>query len=263
METVKLFPRLVWFEAQRFKTYPLEAVASVVERIIMTLLYVVFWLIVGRYSGNKVGLSARSVVSYYLIAGGLTPFFYTGFGVAGQFIRLIKNGELNQLLVRPVNVVVYPWAMRTGKNLASQCVGVIQIVIGFLIAQPDWHAHHYLLLLPVLINMFAINAAFNMLVGTLAFYYTEVKGFQNTAVHISRLLRGELIPLYLLPLTLFHFLQYTPFPASMYHLVSLLQGTHSPTFAQVAIGSAWSLVLLFIAGRFWYMGLKRYEAIGI
>ncbi len=263
METVKLFPRLVWFEAQRFRAYPLEAMASVIERLLLTLLYVVFWLMVGRYSGNKAGLSARSVVSYYLIANGLIPFFYTGFGVAGQFIKLIKNGELNQLLIRPVNVVVYPWAMRTGKNAVGQALGVVQVFIGFMVAQPVWHTQHYLLLLPVIINMFAINFAFNMLIGTLAFYYTEVKGFQNTAVHICRLLRGELMPLYLLPLSLFHFLQYTPFPASMYHLVGLLQTNHTPTFGQVAIGSAWSLALVWLSYKFWTKGLRRYEAIGL
>jgi len=263
METVRLFPKLVWFEAQRFKAYPLEAIANVLERGLTTLLYIVFWLIVGRYSGNKTGLSAKSVVSYYLIVGGVTPFFYTAFGIASQFIKLIKHGELNQLLIRPVNVLVYPWAIRTGRNAVNLLIGAVQVVVALLISAPTWQLHHYLLLLPVLFCMFSINAAFNMLIGTLAFYYTEVKGFLNSAVHIARLLRGELMPLYLLPLGLFHILQFTPFPASLYYLVGLLQTTHSPSWTQVGIGVAWGAALLWVAARFWAKGLKRYEAIGI
>jgi ABC-2 type transport system permease protein len=262
MDTVKLFPRLVWFEAQRFKTYPLEGVANIMERALDTTLFITFWLMVGRYSGSG-GLSPRDIIGYYLIIGGLTPFFYTGFGIAGVFTKLIKNGELNQLLIRPVNVLVYPWATRAGKNIVNQICAGIQVIVGCFVADGHLHGSQYLLFIPVVLNMFFINAAFNVLLGTMAFYYTEVKGFQSTAVHISRLLRGEVMPLYLMPIGLFHFLQWTPFPASAYHLTGLLQGNHRPTLGQIAIGCAWSVLLIGLAKIYWNKGLRRYEAIGL
>lgn len=262
METVKLFPRLVWFEAQRFKAYPLEGLANVFNQSLDTTLFITFWLVVGRFSTGG-GLNVRDVVGYYLIAVGLTPFFYTGFGIAGMFLKLIKNGELNQLLIKPVNVLVYPWAMRTGRNAVNLLISTLQIFAGFLVAGAHFHGRQYVLFIPVVLNMFLINAAFNILIGTLAFYYTEVKGFQSSAVHIARLLRGEVMPLFLMPLGLFHFLQWTPFPASMYHLTGLIQGNHLPTFGQVGIGLLWGLGLIYLAAKLWANGLRHYEAIGL
>lgn len=262
MHTLKLFPSLVWFEAKRFSAYPLEAIANIIERSIGTVLFILLWLIISQHSGDS-SLNTKEIISYFLIIGGLTPFLYAGMGIAGMFSKLIKNGELNQLLLRPVNVLVYPWAIRTGRNALNILVGSIQIIIGLLIVTPTISINAAMLLVPVLLNAFLINAAFNVLLGSLGFYFIEVKGFISTFVHIARLLRGELIPLFLMPIGLQVFLQFTPFPASMYHLVGLLQGTYIPEFWQVGIGALWSIVLLLCARKFWQIGLRQYEAIGL
>lgn len=262
MQTLKLFPYLVWFEAKRFGAYPLEAIANFIERSFSTGLFILLWITIGQFSGDQ-SLDTRQIVSYFLIAGGLMSYLYAGMGIAGMFLKLIKNGELSQYLLRPVNVIVYPWALRTGRNLINQITGLIQIVIGLLIAQPDLGGRGLLMLPIVFINALLINAAFNILLGCLAFYFVEIKGFISTFVHIAKLMRGDLMPLFLMPLAIQSILQATPFPASMFHLVGLLQGKTPPTWPQILIGSMWAIGLCFIASLAWRRGLKHYEATGL
>lgn len=257
-----MFPRLVWFEAKRFQAYPLEAFANIIERSIQTGLFILLWLTIGRFSNTQL-LSAHEVFGYFLIIGGFPPFFYAKMGIAQTLLKLIKNGELSHILLRPVNVIVYPWAMRTGRNFINMCFGLTQIIIGLLIAQPDLAPVQWLLFFPIFINALVINGAFNIMLGTLAFYFIEIKGFISSFGHVATLLRGELIPLFLMPATVQTVLQLTPFPASMYHLVGLLQGQHIPSYGQIVVGSIWAIVLLILAIHFWKRGLKKYEATGL
>lgn len=252
---------MCWFEAQRFRTFPLEIFASIFARVIDTMLFIIFWLIVGEYSSNG-NINTREVISYYMIITGFIPFFYLGMGIASQIIRLIKYGELNQVLIRPVNPIFYPWAIRTGRNLISLIFGLIQVAIGIGIAGTI-SSNVIPYLIPVLFNTALINAAFNIIIGTFGFYLTEANGVKNAFYHVAVLCRGELMPLFLMPVSVATFLQYTPFPASQYHLAILLQGNRLPEWDFIAIGTIWSVVLLFLALKFWNHGLKHYEAVGI
>src|SRR5687768_6957952 len=116
------------FEAQRFRAFPLELFASLSARLIEATLYITFWLLVGTLSSNQ-NIDPVDVISYYLIISGLTPFFYSGFGIGSQTIKLIKSGELNQTLIRPVNPIFFPWALRTGRNLVNLIFGLVQVII--------------------------------------------------------------------------------------------------------------------------------------
>lgn len=261
LSKIKLLWSMCWFEAQRFRAFPLEIVASMFARVVETSLFITFWLLVGKFSSNR-NIDPRDVISYYMIITGLTPFFYLGFGIASQTIRLIKSGELNQVLIKPVNPIFYPWAIRTGRNLINLIFGLIQVVIGIVIAGGiSGNAAPYLV--PVLFNTLILNAAFNIMLGTFGFYLTEASGVKNAFLHIATLCRGELIPLFLMPVSVATFLQFTPFPASQYHLAILLQGERLPERGFVFIGMLWAVALMFVSMRFWKHGLKKYEAVGI
>lgn len=258
---LKLLGHMCWFEAQRFRAFPLEIVASIVARVIETTLFITFWLLVGQFSGSG-DIEPRDVISYYMITSGLIPFFFLQLGIASQTMKLIKRGELNQILIRPIDPIFYPWAMRVGRSAVNLLFGLLQVVIGIVIAggiSPQ--ALPYFV--PVLLNALLLNVAFNIMVGTVAFYVTEASGFKNAIVHVLRLSRGELMPLFLMPAGVAAALQFTPFPASQYHLAILLQGTRVPEWGFVLVGFVWAVGLLFVAIRFWNRGLKKYEAIGI
>jgi ABC-2 type transport system permease protein len=261
LSQAKLLLTMCLFEAQRFKTYPLEFLASLFSRFAELTLYATFWIIVSQLS-QRGGIGMKDIIAYYLIISGLTPFFYSGFGIASMMVDQIKRGLLNQVLLRPVSPILYPWANRTGRNLISFVFGALEIAVGMFISG-GIHANALPFLLPVLFSTFAINMAFNIMIGATGFYFVEARGIKNTALHIATFCRGEKIPLHFMPPDMMHFLLLTPFPASQYFLTILLQGTRLPNWGDVLIGCAWSISLLFAAVVFWRRGLRRYEAVGI
>src|SRR5258708_4717082 len=129
LSQIKLLFSMALFEAQRFRVYPLEIVGALGARFAELALYITFWLIVGRYSASG-AIKPLDVISYFMIITGLMPLFYLGFGIGSNMIDLIKSGELSQILIKPVNPLLYPWATRTGRNLINTIVGVAQVIIG-------------------------------------------------------------------------------------------------------------------------------------
>jgi len=248
------------FEASRFRTYPHEIAAGVFSRLAEVALFSSFWFIVGQTNGA--GINLTDILGYYLIMSGLMPFFYLGFGVGGMIIDMIKSGELNQTLIRPINPILHPWAIRTGRNAINIAFGILQVTVGMVISG-GVRAEALPMLVPVLLNTAALNASFNIFLGAMGFYLTDGRNFKNAFFHVALFCRGERMPLYLMEPAFAHLLMLTPFPASIYHLTMLLHGVHLPTWPEVLVGSVWTAALLLASVKIWKLGLRRYEAVGI
>ncbi len=257
---IKLWFYMCLFEAGRFKAYPHEIAAGLFARLAEIALYGSFWIVVSQLS--NAGIDARDILGYYLIITGLMPFFYAGFGIGGLTNDMIKSGELNQSLIRPISPIIHPWAMRTGRNAINIAFGVLQIIVGIIMTgglKPEILP----MLLPVILNTAALNASFNIFLGAMGFYLTDGRHFKNAFLHFATFLRGDRMPIYLMEPGFAHLLMLTPFPASMYHLTMLLHGSHLPSWGDILIGSVWAITLLFVSVRLWKFGLRRYEAVGI
>lgn len=224
------------------------------------MLFITFWLLVSKYSLTG-SINTRQIISFYLISSGMTPFFYQGFGIGSMTIKLIKSGELNQILIKPINPILYPWAIRTGRNAVNLTVGLTEVIIGIVVM--GGLSTKVLPYLPfVLLNTLLINEAFNIFIGTIGFYTIEALGIKSSAEMLASFFRGSYVPLFLMPTALASFLQYTPFPASQYHLARLLQG-QTPPFHFMLLGTVWAVVLITLAVQGWHRGLEKYEAVGI
>lgn len=261
LRKISLWFAMCWFEAQRFRAYPLEVAAGIFSRVIEVVLYGAFWVIVGQFAPPGT-IDARDILGYYMIITGLTPFFYSGFGIAGMMVDMIHTGALNQTLIRPISPILSPWAMRTGRNLINLAFGLLQIIIGIILSG-GLRLDALPFLLPVLFNTAALNAAFNIMLGSAGFFLTDGRNFKNAFLHAASFLRGERMPIYLMDPNFAHLLMLTPFPASMYHLAILFHGNQLPLWSDVLIGMAWSVVLLYGSIKIWKIGLRKYEAVGI
>lgn len=249
------------FEARRFTMFPTEAAAAILARLFEMVLYITFWLLVGKYAGSG-NVSPVQVISYYLIINGIIGFFFTGMGIGSMLIKMIKYGELNQVLIRPVSPLLVPWSQRAGRNLLTQIIGGLQVIAGVALAS-SMSIHSSMWLPVILVNTLVLNLAFNFIIGTLGFYLVEAGGVKNVFVHIYNLCGGVLMPLFLMPTSVATALQFTPFPAAQYHLVIVLQGIYQVNGYFVVIGSLWAIALMTFALWFWHRSLRYYEAIGI
>lgn len=257
---IKLWFHMCLFEAGRFRAYPHEIVAGIFSRLAEVALFGSFWLVVSHTTGA--GIDALDIIGYYLIITGLTPFFYSGFGIGGMTVDMIKSGELNQSLIRPISPILHPWAIRTGRNAINLAFGLAQIAVGMIMTggiKPEALP----MLLPVLFNTAALNASFNIFLGAMGFYLTDGRNFKNAFLHFATFFRGDRMPIYLMEPGFASLLMLTPFPASIYHLTTLLHGAHMPSWGDVLIGSVWAIILLVASVNIWKLGLRRYEAVGI
>lgn len=260
VKNIKLFFLLTFFEAKRFQAYPTEIVASIARRSIEITLYITFWLIVSEYSTTAI--NGRDIVSYYLIITGITSFFFTQLGAGSQLVQLIKTGELNQVLIKPMPALLAPFSIRAGRNLINYIWGALQIVAGMIIAG-GIGSSNWALFPVILLNTVLINIALNIFVGTLGFYFIEAGGIKNVVMHIISICGGLLIPLFLMPENISKALQIlTPFPAAQYQLAIFLQGKYPLSITFVFIGLAWGLVVFFGSIKFWNFSLQRYEGTG-
>lgn len=260
IKNIKLFGQLTLFEAYRYRVYPSELLAIVARRITEVTLYITFWLIISRYS--TVTISAQGIIGYYLIINGLTSFFFTQMGAGSDLIKQIRTGELNQVLIKPMPALLSPFASRTGKNFINLILGLLQVVIGIIIAGGLGNSNYYLL--PVLIfNALVINIALNIILGCLGFYFIEAGGIKNMFLHIISLCGGVLMPLFFMPTAVANALQiFTPFPAAQYQLTIFLQGQYPLNYWFVLIGFFWAIATMFLALKFWQFSLSKYEAVG-
>ena len=259
-KNIKLYFVLTFFEAKRFQAYPTEIIASIAKRLIEITLYITFWLIVS--SNSNADINGRDIVSYYLIITGITSFFFTQLGAGSQLVQLIKTGELNQVLIKPMYPLLAPFSIRAGRSLINLIWGGLQIVAGIIIAGGIGNSN-WLLFPIILINAVLINVALNIFVGTLGFYFIEAGGIKNVVVHITTIAGGLLIPLFLMPQAISNALQiFTPFPASQYQMAIFLQGKYPLNSWFVFIGLLWGVAVIVASVKFWNYSLKHYEATG-
>lgn len=261
IKNVKLLFRMTIFEARRFTMFPTEIIGTLLARVVQLIFLATFWLMVAKYSCDS-NISPTQIISYYLIISGITSFFYTQMGIAYQIIKMIRSGELNQALIRPISPILMPWSQRAGRNFINLIVGGSEVIVGIILAGSlQWHSSYMLPI--VLFNTFVINICLNLIIGSVGFYLIEAAGVRNAFLHICNLFGGVLIPLFLMPVAVSNAFQFTPFPAAQYHLTILLQGIVEPSPFFVAIGFVWAVVLIFVAKWFWRTSLGKYEGVGI
>lgn len=262
IKNAKLLFVMTVFETKRLSMFPTEVLALIISRMLDLVMLIAFWSVVAKYAPNNT-IDIRQIISYFLIKNGISTFFFTEFGIGGLMLKLIKAGGLSQLLLRPCSALLAPWAERIGRNSVGNAIGFLQIVGGVVLVQniggsPPW------VYVAVVISTLAINLSFNFILGTLGLYFVEASGVRNMFRHVSRLLGGGLMPLYLMPAGVAHFLQLTPFASSGYTLTLLLQGSDKlPEPPYIIIGLVWSVVLMWFALWFWRRSLAQYEAIGL
>lgn len=257
-----LYFRVLKFEFARYLAYPQEIFFGVAKRLIEILFLLFFWFLV--LENNTEGLKIADLASYFLIANAVTTITMAHNTSFGRTIRYtVKNGDISQLFVRPVKVLPYLYARTIGQISIRIVTAFVFLLVGIFLAQPS----PYQLLLFGLSFIFSsiIAIAFNIFEGTLAFVITEVSGVKNAIRHISNILSGNMIPLYLFPVA-FHGIAFlNPFALMVFIPTQFLLEHLEPNqiLIRLGFGLFWSIVTMIGVLLFWKRATKYYEATGI
>lgn len=232
-------------------------------------LVAVFILWGAAYAGSpRIGGFDLNQTLTYFIAILALQFFVGAFNEDYQISEEIRNGLINQFLLKPINYFAYRFSIFSAARLVSGSL----VLIPLLLAVPLLRGHlvfptegwRIALGLPALglsaLVQFSIAYAF----GLLTFWFLEIQGFVILSMAVETVLGGQIFPLDLMPERLFHAAQYLPFFYQMYFPAAILTGRIglADTARDLVIEAAWALALIGLTRILWRRGLRRHTAVG-
>jgi ABC-2 type transport system permease protein len=233
-------------------------------------LAVVFILWGAAFAGSdKIGgFDLRQTLTYFITLLVL-QFFISAFNEDYQISEEIRNGLINQFLLKPINYFLYRFSIFVAARLVSGALVFIPLLIAmpilkdYLVFPTEWW--RFALAIPALLLSGMVQFTIAYCFGMLSFWFLEIQGFVILSMAIESVLGGQIFPLDLLPAWLFKITQYLPFYYQMYFPGAIITGRlNDPTmiFQGLAIELGWVVVLLALAQLLWVRGLRRHTAVG-
>ena len=186
--------------------------------------------------------------------------------VAGQ----IANGELTNLLLKPVNYFKYWLTRDVSSKVLNLVFGFFETVILVLILKPNIFIQTngiYLaaFLVSIVIAMF-IYFNLTMITSFVPFWVPELSwGAQFLMIAIVvEFMSGSYFPLDVFPNVVFQILRFTPFPYLVFIPIKIYLGNfdYQMIIQSLIIGVAWSVALWKITNYVWKKGLLVYDSVG-
>jgi ABC-2 type transport system permease protein len=241
--------------------YRWSSFSWLVSRLLTLLATILIWY-VSSINGFEL-FDFKFIFTYYIVGTMFSINNTLLYGLADD----IKSGKISRVLLLPSNSWLQMYIGNLGWNIFSissefLLVGILG-VIGFKFLLLPANPLVFLLFLACNLLGYFILVLTNFLIGSLAFFITDIWGLidlQSTfRVHLS----GKTIPLNILPALLP--LSFLPFAFTFYHPMQIYLGKYSAleTLFVFLGGIAWCVILYFLAKLVFKMGLKRNESVGL
>ena len=233
-------------------------------------LTVVFILWGAAYAGSPSigGFSFGQTLTYFLVML-VMQFFVGAFNEDYQISEEIRNGLINQFLLKPINYFLYRFSI----FVAARLVTGVLILLPLLVAVPLLHDYltlpHDLWRIALAVPAMALSAVIQFSIaycfGMLTFWFLDIQGFVILSMAVESILGGQMFPLDLLPAGVFRVAQFLPFYYQTYFPVAILTGRiHdiAGVWQGLGIQLGWVLLLLGLNQILWTRGLRRHTAVG-
>ena len=221
------------------------------------------------FAGNESigGFDLRHPLTYFVTLRVL-QFFISAFNEDYQISEEIRNGLINQFLLKPINYFLYRFSIFVAARMVSGAL----IFIPLLIAMPvigeyltfPFDGWRFAVGVPALLLSAVIQFSIAYCFGMLTFWFLEIQGFVILSMAIETVLGGQIFPLDLLPESVFRVAQFLPFFYQMYFPGAIFTGRMELPMALqgLVIQVGWVAILLLINHVLWVRGLRRHTAVG-
>ncbi len=213
------------------------------------------------------GYDLRQTLTYFITLLAL-QFLISAFNEDYQISEEIRNGLINQFLLKPINYFAYRLSIFAAARLVSGTLVLLPLlvaypVIGDSLAFPA-EGWRLALGVPALLLSALIQFSIAYCFGLLTFWFLEIQGFVILSLAVETLLGGQMFPLDLLPPAFYRLAQFLPFYYQMYFPAAILTGRIDQPAALhgLALQAGWVLVLLALGQLLWTRGLRRHTAVG-
>lgn len=233
-------------------------------------LTVVFILWGAAYAGTPAigGFGLGQTITYFVVLI-VIQFFSGAFNEDYQISEEIRNGLINQFLLKPINYFAYRFSIYVAARLVSGSLVLIPLLIALPFLKDYLTFPHdlwrFAFGLPAVLLAGLIQFSIAYCFGLLTFWFLEIQGFVILSMAVESVLGGQMFPLDLLPPGVLNVAHYLPFYYQMYFPAAIFTGRiNDPTFAAqgLLIQTCWVLALLAFGQFLWRRGLKRHTAVG-
>jgi ABC-2 type transport system permease protein len=234
-------------------------------------LVVVFILWGAAYTGNpEIGGFNFSQTITYFVAIIVAQFMIGAFNEDYQISEEIRNGLINQFLLKPINYFAYRFSIYVSARVVTGLLIVIPVVVTYpllrnhLVLPHEWW--RFAVAVPALLMSALIQFGIAYCFGMLSFWFLEIQGFVILSMAFESVLGGQIFPLDLLPRGLYSVSACLPYFYQMYFPVALLTGRIEADpgliLALLRIELFWVVVILALGAWLWRRGLRLHTAVG-
>lgn len=232
-------------------------------------LAVVFILWGAAFVGTEAigGFDLRQTLTYFVVLL-LLQFFVSAFNEDYQISEEIRNGLINQFLLKPIDYFLYRFSIFVAARLVSGGL----VFVPLLVAMPVLYdvltfpteGWRLAVGLPAMFMSALIQFAIAYCFGLLTFWFLEIQGFVILSMAIEAVLGGQIFPLDLMPADFFAASMLLPYPYQMYFPVAIFTGRFGLEESLWCLGvqACWVGLLIMVGRALWARGLRRHTAVG-
>jgi len=219
---------------------------------------------IGSFADYTIGSFTFSEMMIYLIIGLLINILIS-LKLSRKISDVIKSGDIVNYLTRPVNFVKSLIFDSLGFVLIRLCIFFILLILLTYISGLDF-PNFFVLILFIIYGflLFFFYTVIDIIIGSLAFWLTEVWGIENSFNHIFWILSGRALPYSLFPSWFNIIIVWTPFMYLEYTFISIYLGKLSIEEILKAIGifMIWISLLIFLMRWIYKKGFKKLVSFG-
>jgi ABC-2 type transport system permease protein len=227
----------------------------------------IFWGAIYAVTPNIGGYGFAQTLTYFVVLF-LLQFLIGAFNEDYLISEDIRNGLINQFLLKPINYFAYRLSVFAAARVVTGAFGLMAL----LVAIPFFHS--YLVMphdawriaagIPAMALTALIQFSIAYCFGMLAFWFLEIQGFVIISMAVETVLGGQFFPLDLLPPAVFRAVSYLPFYYEAYFPNAILTGRIGLDAAirGLAIQAVWAFILVCLAEAVWRRGLRHHTAAG-
>lgn len=229
---------------------------------------VFLWKAIYAGRGEPIGGYAFGEMVFYFMLVILADNLITPTEDEWQIAAEIRDGQMNTLLLKPINHLIYRITLFLSYRSVYTAVTLLPIIGIF------WYFREFIRLpenpmtWPLTMLSLAMAAMIQFLIAyslaMLAFWILEISTIVFILYSFEYFLSGQIFPLDIMPAWLQSILKWLPFTYELYFPLALflerVQGVE--LWQGLAIQFGWVCLLFLVARTMWRKGIRRYQAVG-
>lgn len=267
---MKKYLQVMKISFQQAFAYKENFIITSVMNILRIIAEIVFWTIIFQLTNNTEikGYNYESIITYYVLMFIIGTLMNQS-RITHMMSFDIKNGQLNQYIVKPINYLGYYFSRWSAEKLLQIFVTLIVFIPVFIFGYSKFVfniSSEQLILIPlILILSILLHFYLNVFIALLSFYFIEISSLFTFKEILFSFLTGEVFPLDILSEKVTFVFSLLPFQYIVYFPIRALNKgyTNFELFKGIGMQIIWIIILWLLTNFAWYFGKKRYYGTGM